>query len=371
MRGVAACLVVVIGLMVVACSSAAPAASTAPTAAAPGPAGGAPPAAKPAASVPDWVTDPAVYEAAKKEGTVVFYSTLPQALAEAIGKKFSDITGIKAEVTRVGSGATVDRVERELQGGLKVTDVVEQGMMAAFIDWKKRGILEPYRPKTASNVDTRHLDPDKAFNAFYVNMQFIAYNPKFITAAEAPKSWKDLYDVKWKGKMSLAHPKYSSVMVDWVFWQNKLFGPDYLKKLQAVEPMIFKTAVEGLPSLISGERPLQGSSYSDSAWEAKLKGQPIEFVYPEEGVTVANDYTGILKAAPHPNAAKVFVDYLFSTVNGQDLADQNIYTTIPGVKYKDPDFKPLTQLKTLVSDPAEESAQVDKLRDDFSDVFGG
>ena len=123
--------------------------------------------------------------------------------------------------------------------------------------------------------------------------------------------------------------------------QAKLTGGwDFLQKLKANEPIVVRSSAEAIPLLVNGERPLNAQSYGDAAWEAKLKNEPIEINYPEEGVVVSHDYTGILKSAPHPNAAKVFVDYLFSQENAQWLVDHYVYVTHPAVK-PPAGFKPL------------------------------
>ncbi|MBI3965478.1 MAG: extracellular solute-binding protein [Chloroflexi bacterium] len=327
--------------------------------------------AKPAAGgVPEWVTDPQVYEAAKKEGTVSFFCSLPQSLCEAIGKRFTEHTQIKVEVTRLSSGPQWDRIQREAQAGIKNVDVTENGLPAGFIDAKAKGQLTPYTPKGGQKIDQAYRDKDGAFGAFYVNVQFIAYNPRIIQAADAPKSWKDVLDPKWKGKLSIGHPQYSGIAVDWNLVMSKLTGGwDFLQKLKALDPFIVRSLVEAIPPLVSGERPLNAESYSDSAWEAKLKNQPIEIVFPEEGIIASNDYTGILKDAPHPNAAKVLVDFLYSAENAQALIDQYIYVTHPDAK-PPAGFKPIKELKTIVVDPAEVSPQVKNIRDRFADVFG-
>jgi len=322
-------------------------------------------------AIPAWVSDPQVYAAAKKEGAVVHYCTLPQAYCEDIGKRFEKHTGIKADITRTPSGAQYSRLMQEHQAGLKVTDVFEIALVAAVVEMKAKGMLEPYLPRDAVKIDAKHREKDRMYNEYYVNVQFIAYNPKRISAAEAPKRWKDIYDPKWKGKLTISHPKFSGITIDWLLQQAKLTGGwDFLQKLKANEPIVVRSSAEAIPLLVNGERPLNAQSYGDAAWEAKLKNEPIEISYPEEGVVVSHDYTGILKSAPHSNAAKVFVDYLFSPENAQWMVDHYVYATHPAVK-PPAGFKPLNELKTLVIDADEVARQTQDVRDRFSAVFGG
>ena len=188
-------------------------------------------------AVPSWVSDPQVYAAAKKEGAVVHYCTLPQAYCEDIGKRFEKHTGIKADITRMSSGPQYSRLMQEHQAGLKVTDVFEIALVAAAVEMKAKGMLEPYLPRDAAKFDAKYRAGDRLYNEYYVNVQFIAYNPKLISAADAPKRWKDIYEPKWKGKLTISHPKFSGITVDWLMWQAKLSGGwDFLQKLKANDP---------------------------------------------------------------------------------------------------------------------------------------
>jgi len=322
-------------------------------------------------AIPSWVSDPQVYAAARKEGAVVHYCTLPQAYCEDIGKRFEKHTGIKADITRMSSGPQYSRLMQEHQAGLKVTDVFEIALVAAAVEMKTKGMLEPYLPRDAAKFDAKYRTGDRLYNEYYVNVQFIAYNPKLISAADAPKRWKDIYEPKWKGKLTVSHPKFSGITVDWLMWQAKLSGGwDFLQKLKANDPIVVRSSAESIPLLVNGERPLNAQAYSDAVWEAKLKGEPLEINYPEEGVVVSHDYTGILKSAPHPNAAKVFVDYLFSLEHAQWLVDHYVYVTHPDVKAP-AGFRPLKDLKTLILDADEIARETQNVRDRFAAVFGG
>jgi iron(III) transport system substrate-binding protein len=337
------------------------------------------PAAKPAASgeavavTPRFSTDKQTLEAAKKEGKVIYYTARTQADAEAIAKRFEELTGIKVEVTRLSAGPQFDRVMREQQAGLKVTDVVDSGLEPNFLIYKERGMLQPYQPREASKIDSAYRDKDQMYHVPVVVLQFICYNPRVISAAEAPKSWKDIYDPKWKGKLALAHPNYSGIVNEWLYWQSQLYGWEILDKLKANQPFIGRSLGEVIPPLVSGERPLGAECWSDPAWQAKRQGQPIEIVYPSEGVMANTNPVAILKTAPNPNAAKVLVDFLFSLENQQWLAGRYVYVTHPEVTYPTDlaGFKPLKELKTVVVDPNEVKKELQSIRDRFADRFGG
>lgn len=324
------------------------------------------------AAAPSFVADATVFEAARKEGKVVYYCAQTQEICEYLGKRFEQLTGIVAEVTRMPAGVQYDRILRERQAGLKVVDVFENGLMPGFLDFKERNLLEPYMPPPIQKIGLQYRDKDGSFYSYSVNVQVIVYNPKIVPTAQAPKAWKDLYDPKWKGKIAIGNPKTVGIFNDWLLWQSKLFGGwEFLKRLKANDPWVGSRLVEGIPLLVNGERPIHGAMWTDPAWSAKLRGDPIEIAYPEEGVIVSNEATAILKDAPHPNAAKVFVDFLFAQETGQWLADQNVYVPHAGVSYRTPGFRSLSDLKTLVTDPIELKRELKGIRDRFAEVFGG
>lgn len=387
----------VIGLLAAACAApqpaapaqqpAAPAAAPAAKPAQPAAAKPAAPAAKPAqpaaakpatsgnvvAVTPRFSTDAATLEAAKKEGKVVYYTARTQADSEAIAKRFQELTGIQVEVTRLSAGPQFDRVMREQQAGLKVTDVVDSGLEPNFLIYKERGMLERHVPREADKIDQVYRDKDGMYHVPVVVLQFICFNPKLIAPAEAPKAWKDTLDPKWKGKLTIGHPNYSGIVNEWLYWQAKLYGWDFLQKLKANQPFIVRSLGEVIPPLVSGERPLGAECWSDPAWQAKQKGQPVEVIYPEEGTMANTNPVAILKTAPHPNAAKVLVDYLFSLENQQWLAERYVYVTHPEAKYPTAlaGFKPLKEMKTVVVDANEVKRELQSIRDRFADTFGG
>ena len=110
-------------------------------------------------AVPSWVSDPQVYAAAKKEGAVVHYCTLPQAYCEDIGKRFEKHTGIKADITRTPSGAQYSRLMQEHQAGPEGhRRVRDRAGGRRLVEMKAKGMLEPYLPRDAVKIDAKYRD---------------------------------------------------------------------------------------------------------------------------------------------------------------------------------------------------------------------
>lgn len=397
MSGVLGWAIALVGLFVFACAPAAPAPAAQPAKPAAQPAAPAPekpaapvekpaapaakpaapaqpakPAAKPAAVVPKFVSDPQVYEAAKKEGNVVWMCAEPQANCDGMSKRFEEATGIKVEVTRLPAGVQIDRVLRERQAGLKVTDVIEHGLPPGFADFKQRGLFQPHVPREhQQKIGPEYRDKDGMFSAGWSDVGVIIYNAKLISAAEAPKAWKDMYEPKWKGKVGLGDPKTVGTANAYLLWQSKLYGWGFLQKLAANQPRVTRTLVEGVPLVIGGELPVYSGIHTSAVWESIKKGEPIGIAYPEDGAIVVPQNAAVLKDAPHPNAAKVLLDHLFSLENLQWQADRGTYVAHPDVNYQTSGMKPLKDFKTLVTDAAELSRELDNVRKRFAEAFGG
>src|SRR5712664_3099792 len=160
-----------------------------------------------AAPEPATVT-PALIEAARKEGKVVFYTSIDLPIAEPIAKAFeAKYPGITVRVERTGSERVFQRIGQEYASNIHAVDVVNSSDAAHFIVWKRDGILAPYVPEdVAKFYPPEHRDVDGQFASFRVWLSIIAYNTNLVKAEEAPKSFADLLDPRWKGKIVKAHP---------------------------------------------------------------------------------------------------------------------------------------------------------------------
>src|ERR1700688_3893593 len=167
-----------------------------------------------AAPPPEPVT-PALIEAAKKEGQVNYYTSTDLPVAEKLAKAFeAKYPGIAVHVERSGAERVFQRIGQEYSSSIHAVDVVNSSDAAHFIVWKRDGILLPYVPEdVAKFYPVDHKDVDGQFASWRVWLSIIAYNTNLVKAAEAPKSFADLLDPKWKGKIVQAHPRYSGTIM--------------------------------------------------------------------------------------------------------------------------------------------------------------
>ena len=315
--------------------------------------------------------DARVVEAAKKEGKVVWYTSLVLPSAEKVAKLFeAAYPGIKVEVHRTGSERILQRLMQELQANIKIADVLHTSDAGHFVLLKDRKLLAKYTPAGVDGFPAGFKDRDGYYYGLRATVNAIVYNTKAVSAAEAPKTWKDLLDPKWKGKLVTAHPGYSGVIATHVLALSNLLGWDYFKQLAQNRVMIKQSAADPSTVVASGERVVAVNGGEYSAYQLKKKGNPIDIVYPKEGVPLVVSPTAITSFAPHPNAARLFTDFTFTRELQQVLADsEGLYTGHPAVTY--PADKPkLSDLKLLTVDPEELEKRNDEIKRRFVEFFG-
>src|SRR5256885_2573446 len=194
-------------------------------------------------------------EAAKKEGKVVWYTSLALTSAEKVAKLFeAAYPGIKVEVHRTGSQRILQRVMQELGANIKIADVVHTSDAGHFVLLKDKKLLAHYTPAGVEKFPAGFKDKDGYYFGLRATVNCIAYNSKLVPAAEAPKTWKDLLDPKWKGKLVTAHPGYSGVIATHVLALVNLYGWDYFKQLAQNKVMITQSAADPPSVVASGER---------------------------------------------------------------------------------------------------------------------
>src|SRR6202162_1136964 len=310
-------------------------------------------------------------EAAKNEVKVVGYTSLSLSSSEKVAKLFeAAYPGIKVEVHRTGSERILQRVMQELQANIKIADVVHTSDAGHYVLLKEKNLLMKYAPAGVDRFPAAFKDKDGYYYGLRATVNVIAYNTQKVSAAEAPRTWKDLLDPKWRGRLVTAHPGYSGVIATHVLALVHLHGWDYFKALAQNKPMLFQSAVDPSGVVASGERPVAVNGGDYTFYQVKKKGNPVEIVFPKEGVPLVVSPSAITSFAPHPNAARLFTDFIFSRELQQVLADsEGLYTGHPDVKYP-ADRPKLSELKLLRVDPEELEKRNEEIKTRFVEFFG-
>jgi iron(III) transport system substrate-binding protein len=328
-----------------------------------GPGAAAPPAPAP--------VTPQLIEAATKEGKVVLYTAIDIKVAQALAKNFEKkYTGITVQVERTGSERIFQRVSQERASNIFTVDVLDSTDQAQFITWKKQDILDPYIPAELLKYPADERDSDGAYASVRFTLIPIAYNTAMVKPEDAPKSFAELLEPKWTSRMVKAHPSYSGAIVTSTFQTAKAIGWDYFEKLGKQKVLQVQSSTEPPKKLSLGERAVAADGLEYVHLQLMDGGAPIAIVYPTEGTPFVPSCEGIAKNAPHPNAARLFISFMFSRETQQYLVDeQGLRSFHPDVKDK-PGRVPLSKIKLLPSDPIAQEAATEEIKKKYSEYFG-
>jgi iron(III) transport system substrate-binding protein len=323
-----------------------------------------------AAPAPAAVT-PELIAAAKKEGSVVFYTSIELQTAEKLAKAFeAAYPEIKVQVERNGAERIFQRLAQERGSNIHAADVVEASDMGALILWKRQGWLAPFVPADVAKWPAEQRDADGQFATVRFNLSPIVYNSRLIKPEEAPKSFADLLDKKWDGKLVKAHPGYSGTIMTVTYEMSRDLGWDYFKKLGQQHVMQVQSGAEPPKKVAQGERPVAADGGEYLPLQMRSTGAPLELVYPSEGTPTIPGGAGIMIDAPHPNAARLFASYLFSREGQQVLSDMGWMRSFhPDVKMHD-GVKPLSEIKLMKADSEAQVDHSDEIKKKYAEYFG-
>ena len=256
-----------------------------------------------------------LYEAAKKEGEITWYVAHYSAEnAEAVGAAFTQkYPGVKANVVRATSQVVMQRLMQDVENKARNCDVIGSADEGHYVDLKQKKLLTQYTPKNAATVfkQFQGVDPDGYYHITAAAMLVLAYQTEQVKAEEAPSKWTDLLDPKWKGKISLGHPAFSGSVGTWTVLLTNMYGWDYFEKLEKNKPQIGRSLLDATTMLVAKERSV-GAVLDAGTGKAIERGAPIKMVYPSDGSLLLASPSAIPASAPHPNAAKLFMEFLLS-----------------------------------------------------------
>ena len=318
------------------------------------------------AAPPASAVTPELIAAARKEGKVVYYTSIDLPLAEKIAKAFeAKFPGIAVRVERTGAERVFQRIGQEYASRIYAVDAVNSSDAAHFIVWKRDGLLTSYVPEdVAQHYPADHKDADGLFASFRVGLSVIGCNTDLVKPEDRPKSFADLLDPKWKGKIVKAHPSYSGTIMTATYQLVRDLGWTFFEKLSQQSVMQVQSASDPPKKLALGERAVQADGNEYNLFQLREAGQPVEPLYATEGTPLVVGPNGIFKNAPNPNAARLFQNYCFSPECQQLVIDVGGLRSEHPLTKEKPGRKPLKDIKTLKEDPAgvEKSGEEIKLR---------
>ncbi len=238
---------------------------------------------------------------------VVIYSSNQPELLDMISQGFEKKTGIKVTVVRMGTGEAMKRIEAEKANPLG--DVFWSGDVAV-LDNAKANFM-PYDSPEAKGLPAGYVDAKHLWTASSTHLMIIMANTKLVPEAELPKTWKDLFDPKWKDKIVVANPQKSGSAYAQVYGLYKLYGWDGLEKLIANAKILDSSSLV-YKGTADGEFAL-GITMEYAAHRYVAGGSDtVKVIYPADGVIAAPEGAAIIAGCKHPEEAKALIDYLLS-----------------------------------------------------------
>ena len=258
--------------------------------------------------------------AAKKEGKVVFYNNLqPNGIEPLLAKFRAAVPGIQPEQIRLGSNPLIERFQTEFNAGRHLADVLITFPDERIVEGVKAGWMAEWTPPELSNFPPAINEGNKLYTLQYAR-EAIIWNKTLVKLADEPKEWTDLFDPKWKGKVGM-NPPWRSVSIQQVvaFWEDKGIASP-AEKLKANEVRFFEGSGGIIQAVVRGD--VRIAELTDLPLNPLLEdGAPVGFVYPASGTTLSANKAFVAAKAPHPNAARVFMNWLM-TKEGQEALQQ-------------------------------------------------
>jgi iron(III) transport system substrate-binding protein len=324
-----------------------------------------------AAAPPPEAITPQLIEAARKEARVVLYSAMDLPVGEKLGKAFeAQYPGIQVQIERSGSERLFQRIDQEFGSNIRAADVVNSSDASHFITWKKNGWLAPFVTEDmAQHFLPEYRDPDGMSATTRIYLSSIAYNTNLVKPDEAPKSFADLLDPKWAGKMVKGHPAYSGTIMTATFQLVREFGWDYYEKLSKQRVMQVQSSTDPPKKLALGERAVMADGNEYNVVLLKEAGQPVEPVYPTEGTPTISGPTGIFANAPHPNAARLFQAWLHTRETQQFFIDFSAQYSVHAQVQSKPGRRKISGIKLMKEDPAGVEKMTEEINTRYARLF--
>jgi iron(III) transport system substrate-binding protein len=324
-----------------------------------------------AAAPPPTAVTPELIAAARREGKIALYSGLDLPLSEKLAKGFeAKYPGIAVRVERTGAERVFQRIGQEYSSNIHAVDVVNSSDAAHFIVWKRDGILAPYVPEdVAKFYPAEHKDPDGQFASFRVWLSIIAYNTNLVKAEDAPKSFADLLDPKWKGKIVKAHPGYSGTIMTATYQMQRDLGWTWFEQLAKQNIMQVQSSADPPKKLDLGERAVMADGNEYNIFQMKEAGRPVEPVYATEGSPLIIGPNGVFKDAPNPNAARLFQSFSLSREAQQLIIDVGGLRSVHSQTAEKAGRQPLKDIKTMKDDAAAVEKEGEAIKARYTKIF--
>ena len=260
--------------------------------------------------------DPKIVEGAKKEGQMIFYTTMTLDQSKEVVDRFQKkYPFVKPTLFRTGGGPLLNKIFTEARGGRHAWDVVV-GRAEMVVPLMQRKLIASYRSPETKMIDEDLVDREGYWSAYYVISYVLGWHTKLVKREEVPKTYEALVDPKWKGgQLSFDNEAYGMLQGLMRAWgREKAIA--YFKRIAAIEPSMKRGNTERVALAAAGEYPLT-VSYNQTFERMVARGAPMDWL-PLEPAVVSAFPIMIAAKAPHPNAARLYYDFSLSK-EGQEM----------------------------------------------------
>lgn len=256
-----------------------------------------------------------------KSNEVTVYSPLFPDAINSVTKGFTEETGIKVNLVVAGTGELLKKIQAESANPLG--DLIFGGGAESLNSYKE--YFAPYKGVNHNKIDPQFRDREDRWFGFALLPMVMIYNTDLVTEEEAPTSWSDLTDPKWRGRIAMASPVKSgsaytiTATLLTAFGREDEGGFDFVKEFVAnLDGKVLGGSSAVPKGVVDGEYAI-GLTLESSAIKYKNAGGHIEIVYPSEGTSVVPDGAALIKGAVNEENAKLFLDY---------VADKEVQSTL-------------------------------------------
>ncbi len=267
--------------------------------------------------VTSWsVSSPKVIEGAKKERSLTFWSVMNLSQSKLVVSNFEKkYPFISVKLIRTGGGAMLGRVLKEHRSGKHSWDVI-LGRGSMYSTLMKEKLLAPYRSHEADKIPREYVDNKGYWSAYYAIPFGLGYNTQLVKKEDVPKTYEDLLHPRWNGKKISIDTEAFGLLAGLIKGWGKKKAITYFRKLAEQQPVLNRGNSFRTQLAMAGEFPLV-IAYATSIQRYTSRGAPIDWV-PLEPVPVQLNPVMLGAHARHPNAAKLFIDFVLSS-EGQRL----------------------------------------------------
>ncbi len=323
-----------------------------------------------AAAIPDAADWARVVEAAKKEGEITLYSSGIARMEEPLMQRFEAEYGFKVRYARPGGGEIVVRkYETEAEAGKPAVDVMTLTDNALGLYLEDKQLLAPVAVPNMARLAPQVLADNPLIAPSGLFGLVIAYNTKMLTPEKAPKSYADLAKPEYKSQVLLGAPENAGSTTILIKAWLDLYGWDFIEKLRANDVAEMRLQAEAMQAVARGEKAIcvvaQSWAYTNIG-----QGAPAAIVWPSDGTVMADGCMVIARNAPHPNAARVFLNHALSAGYQEAIAKATgIYGSAAGLT-PPAGIPPLDSLKIIRPDTRQLAAQRGEMLDRWRKLMG-